>query len=89
VVAGGPATTAVAELDALTTAHPVDAYLEEPRLAAAVTGLAAGRRVLALDRRGPGLSPPRCRFLGDVAWVLEQFSAFTRRPAGQEQTGRR
>jgi DNA-binding SARP family transcriptional activator/pimeloyl-ACP methyl ester carboxylesterase len=37
---------------------PVDAYLEEPHLAAAVTGLAAGRTVLALDRRGLGLSDP-------------------------------
>ena len=37
---------------------PVDAYLEEPHLAAAVTGLAAGRTVLAFDRRGLGLSDP-------------------------------
>ena len=37
---------------------PVDAYLEEPHLAQAVTRLAAGRRVIALDRRGLGLSDP-------------------------------
>jgi pimeloyl-ACP methyl ester carboxylesterase len=37
---------------------PVDAYLEETHLAAAVTGLATGRRVIALDRRGLGLSDP-------------------------------
>jgi pimeloyl-ACP methyl ester carboxylesterase len=37
---------------------PVDAYLEEPHLAAAVAGLAAGRRVIAPDRRGLGLSDP-------------------------------
>ncbi len=40
---------------------PVDAYLEERRLAAAVAGLAAGRRVLAFDRRGVGLSDPAGR----------------------------
>ncbi len=37
---------------------PVDAYLEEPHLAQAVARLAAGRRVIALDRRGLGLSDP-------------------------------
>jgi DNA-binding SARP family transcriptional activator/pimeloyl-ACP methyl ester carboxylesterase len=37
---------------------PVDAYLEEPHLAQAITGLAAGRRVIAFDRRGLGLSDP-------------------------------
>jgi pimeloyl-ACP methyl ester carboxylesterase/DNA-binding SARP family transcriptional activator len=37
---------------------PVDAYLEEPHLAWALTRLAAGRRVIALDRRGLGLSDP-------------------------------
>jgi len=37
---------------------PVDAYLEERRLAAAIAGLADGRRVLAYDRRGVGLSDP-------------------------------
>jgi DNA-binding SARP family transcriptional activator/pimeloyl-ACP methyl ester carboxylesterase len=37
---------------------PVDAYLEEPRLRSAVAGLADGRRVIALDRRGQGLSDP-------------------------------
>jgi DNA-binding SARP family transcriptional activator/pimeloyl-ACP methyl ester carboxylesterase len=37
---------------------PVDAYLEEPRLAAAVRRLARGRRVIGLDRRGIGLSDP-------------------------------
>ncbi|MGH3615324.1 MAG: BTAD domain-containing putative transcriptional regulator [Pseudonocardia sp.] len=37
---------------------PVDAYLEEPHLARAVAELAARRRVIALDRRGLGLSDP-------------------------------
>jgi DNA-binding SARP family transcriptional activator len=37
---------------------PVDAYLEEPHLAQAVTRLATGRRVIAFDRRGLGLSDP-------------------------------
>jgi DNA-binding SARP family transcriptional activator len=37
---------------------PVDAYLEEPRFAAALARLAEGRRVVALDRRGLGLSDP-------------------------------
>ncbi len=37
---------------------PVDAYLEEPRVAGAISTLAAGRRVLAFDRRGLGLSDP-------------------------------
>jgi len=37
---------------------PVDAYLEEPHLAQAVARLATGRRVIALDRRGLGLSDP-------------------------------
>jgi DNA-binding SARP family transcriptional activator len=37
---------------------PVDAYLEEPRVASAITALAAGRRLLAFDRRGLGLSDP-------------------------------
>jgi DNA-binding SARP family transcriptional activator/pimeloyl-ACP methyl ester carboxylesterase len=37
---------------------PVDAYLEEPHLAAAVAALATGRRVIAVDRRGLGLSDP-------------------------------
>ncbi len=37
---------------------PVDAYLEEPRVAGAVSALAAGRRLIALDRRGLGLSDP-------------------------------
>ena len=37
---------------------PVDAYLEESHLAGAITRLAAGRRVIALDRRGLGLSDP-------------------------------
>ena len=37
---------------------PVDAYLEERRMAQAITGLADGRRVLAFDRRGLGLSDP-------------------------------
>lgn len=37
---------------------PVDAYLEEPHLAGAMAGLAAGRRVIAFDRRGLGLSDP-------------------------------
>jgi DNA-binding SARP family transcriptional activator/pimeloyl-ACP methyl ester carboxylesterase len=37
---------------------PLDAYLEEPHLAAAIERLAAGRRVIAFDRSGLGLSDP-------------------------------
>ena len=37
---------------------PVDAYREEAHLAHAVGGLAAGRRVVAFDRSGLGLSDP-------------------------------
>lgn len=37
---------------------PVDAHLEEPHLADALTRLADGRRVISLDRRGLGLSDP-------------------------------
>ncbi|MGE3287431.1 MAG: alpha/beta fold hydrolase [Pseudonocardia sp.] len=37
---------------------PVDAFLEEPHLAGALARLATGRRVLAPDRRGLGLSDP-------------------------------
>lgn len=37
---------------------PVDAYLEEPHLAGAVLALGRGRRLIAFDRRGLGLSDP-------------------------------
>ncbi|MGD9527147.1 alpha/beta fold hydrolase [Pseudonocardia sp.] len=37
---------------------PVDAFLEEPHLAGALARLAGGRRVIAPDRRGLGLSDP-------------------------------
>lgn len=58
---------------------PVDAYLEEPHLAAAVTRLATGRRVIAFDRRGLGLSDPVPPSLDgwvtDAAAVLDTAAA--------------
>ena len=58
---------------------PVDAYLEEPRVAGAISTLAAGRRVLAFDRRGLGLSDPVsaaappsvAQWVGDALAVLD------------------
>ncbi len=60
---------------------PVDAYLEQPHLAAAVSGLADGRRVIALDRRGLGLSDPVAtaptveEWVQDVVAVLDATAA--------------
>lgn len=58
---------------------PVDAYLEEPHLAAAVAGLAAGRRVIAYDRRGLGLSDPAsptiALWVRDAVAVLDAVGA--------------
>ena len=57
---------------------PVDAYLEEPRVAGAISALAEGRRLLAFDRRGLGLSDPVsaaappsvAQWVGDAVAVL-------------------
>jgi DNA-binding SARP family transcriptional activator len=58
---------------------PVDAYLEEAHLAGAVGGLATGRRVLAFDRSGLGLSDPVApsvgRWVADAVAVLDAAGA--------------
>jgi DNA-binding SARP family transcriptional activator len=60
---------------------PVDAYTEDPHLAAAVRGLAAGRRVIALDRRGTGLSDPLSPSL--EAWVADAVAVLDACGAGR------
>ncbi len=59
---------------------PVDAYLEERRLAAAIAGLAAGRRVLAYDRRGIGLSDPAAPSI--AAWAEDAVAVLDAAGAG-------
>lgn len=53
---------------------PVDALLEEPHLAAALTRLAAGRRVIAPDRRGMGLSDPVARPPTTAEWTADALA---------------
>ena len=58
---------------------PVDAFLEEPRVTGAISALAVGRRLLAFDRRGLGLSDPVgaaappsvAQWVGDALAVLD------------------
>ena len=61
---------------------PVDAYLEEPHLAAAVAGLAEGRRVIALDRRGLGLSDPITTVPTIAEWVADAVAVLDAAAAG-------
>jgi DNA-binding SARP family transcriptional activator/pimeloyl-ACP methyl ester carboxylesterase len=68
---------------------PVDSYLEEPRLAAAVRRLARGRRVIGLDRRGIGLSDPiplDAPLSLDV-WVADAVAVLDAAQAGRERSG--
>jgi DNA-binding SARP family transcriptional activator/pimeloyl-ACP methyl ester carboxylesterase len=61
---------------------PVDAYLEEPHLAAAVAGLAEGRRVIAIDRRGLGLSDPITTVPTVADWVADAVAVLDAAAAG-------